>query len=126
LLLIRRRFSIDPCVACATATRPSTPQPPPDAQAEPCTGLEIAAATTPPISKKLPPVAAAPIRKKRVSTWAPTLETSATKSKLAQAKLRQYWLSTQRFVSRGETAMRDDTMLARRFQSAVRDVVCIN
>jgi hypothetical protein len=45
------------------------------------------------------------MRKKRVSTWAPTLETSAAKSKLAQAKLRQYWLSSQRLVSRGETAM---------------------
>jgi hypothetical protein len=89
LLLTSRKFSIDPCVACATATSPGTPHPPPDPQAEPSTGLEIALATSPPISKKLPPVDAVPIRKKRVSVCAPASEGIARKSKLAQTKPRQ-------------------------------------
>jgi hypothetical protein len=63
-----RRFSTEPCVACATATNPGTPQLPPSSQGSESAGLEIALASTPPISKKLPAVAAAPMRKKWVSS----------------------------------------------------------
>src|SRR5215467_9005366 len=43
--------------------RPGTPQLPPCSQGGEPAGLEMALAITPPISKKLPEVAAAPIRK---------------------------------------------------------------
>src|ERR1700730_231491 len=58
-----RRFSTEPCVACVTATRPGTPQLPPCSQGGEPAGFEIAPAITPPISKNVPEVAAAPIRK---------------------------------------------------------------
>src|SRR5271155_6052741 len=58
-----RRLSTEPCVACVTATRPGTPQLPPCSQGGEPAGFEIALAITPPISKKVPEVAAAPIRK---------------------------------------------------------------
>src|SRR5580692_2820512 len=58
-----RRFSTEPCVACVTAMRPGTPQLPPCSQGGEPAGFEIALAITPPISKKVPEVAAAPIRK---------------------------------------------------------------
>ena len=58
-----RRFSTEPCVACVTATRPGTPQLPPCSQGNEPAGFEIALAITPPISKKVPEVDAAPIRK---------------------------------------------------------------
>src|SRR5271166_1113462 len=60
---IMRRFSTEPCVACATATRSGTPQLPPRSHGCEPTGFEIALAITPPISKKVPEVAAAPMRK---------------------------------------------------------------
>src|SRR5579885_3610906 len=108
-------FSSEPCVACATATRPGTPQPPPWPQRGACPGLEIALAMTPPISKKLPPVAAVPMRKKRVS-WAAAAAPSAAKSKLAQTMPRQPRRTSRKTVLHGETAMRDDTMPASRLQ----------
>src|SRR5271163_1626742 len=58
-----RRLSTEPCVACVTATRPGTPQLPPCSQGGEPAGFEIALAITPPISKKVPEVAAAPMRK---------------------------------------------------------------
>src|SRR5437899_1921653 len=58
-----RRFSTEPCVACVTATRPGTPQLPPCSHGGEPVGFEIALAITPPISKKVPEVAAAPMRK---------------------------------------------------------------
>src|SRR5437016_623887 len=58
-----RRFSTEPCVACVTATRPGTPQLPPCSQGDEPTGFDMALAITPPISKKVPDVAAAPMRK---------------------------------------------------------------
>src|SRR5271163_1731449 len=58
-----RRLSTEPCVACVTATRPGTPQLPPCSHGGEPAGFEIAAAITPPISKKVPEVDAAPIRK---------------------------------------------------------------
>src|SRR4051794_1937520 len=58
-----RRFSTEPCVACVTATRPGTPQLPPCSHGGEPAGFEIALAITPPISKKVPEVDAAPIRK---------------------------------------------------------------
>jgi hypothetical protein len=81
----------------------------------------MAPATIPPISKKLPPVAAVPIRKKRVSgpvaaTARAAMQTAIIKSKLAQAKPRQQYFRIPIIVSRGETAMDDDTMLHRRLQ----------
>src|SRR5690242_9543104 len=60
---IMRRFSTEPCVACATATRPGTPQLPPCSHGGEPGGLEMALAISPPTSKKVPEVAAAPIRK---------------------------------------------------------------
>src|SRR6516162_4201779 len=60
---IKRRFSTEPCVACVTATRPGTPQLPPCSQGGEPAGFEIALAITAPISKKVPEVAAAPMRK---------------------------------------------------------------
>src|ERR1700739_3892059 len=60
---IMRRFSTEPCVACATATKSGTPQLPPRSQGCEPAGFEIALAITPPISKKVPEVDAAPIRK---------------------------------------------------------------
>jgi hypothetical protein len=74
---------------------------------------------TPPISKKLPPVEAVPIRKKRGSVCAHAPEGKAKKSKLAQARPRQQWFSTQRLVSSGETSMGNDTMLAKRLQPTI-------
>src|SRR5689334_25433318 len=62
-----RRFSTEPCVACVTATNPGTPQLPPCSQGGEPAGFEIAPAITPPISKKVPEVAAAPMRKNWVS-----------------------------------------------------------
>src|SRR5713226_2517914 len=115
---MRRRFSIEPGVAWATATSPRTPQLPPRPQAGPPAGLEIALATRPPISKKLPPVAAVPIRKKRGSCASAAAPTDAPKSKLAQTRPRQRCHTT--FVSRGETAMGDDTMPHRRLQPGCR------
>src|SRR5437870_4520077 len=53
----------DPCVAGVTATRPGTPQLPPCSQGDEPTGFDMALAITPPISKKVPDVAAAPMRK---------------------------------------------------------------
>ena len=84
----------------------------------------MAPATTPPISKKLPPVAAVPMRKKRGSDpfaakHAAAMQTAIIKSKLAQVMPRQQNLPIQTIVSRGETAMRDDTMSARRLQPAL-------
>jgi hypothetical protein len=76
----------------------------------------MAAATTPPISKKLPPVAAVPIRKKRASGAAAAMHTTIIKSKLAQAKPRQQYFRIPTIVSRGETAMGDDSMLHCRLQ----------
>jgi hypothetical protein len=81
----------------------------------------MAPATTPPISKKLPPVAAVPIRKNRASgaaaaTARAVMHTPIIKSKKAQAKLRQQYFRNPTIVSRGETAMDDDTMLHRRLQ----------
>src|SRR5438270_12411839 len=58
-----RRFSTEPCVACVTATRPGTPQLPPCSHGGEPAGCEIALAITPPISKKVHEVDAAPIRK---------------------------------------------------------------
>src|SRR6516162_5495310 len=60
---IRRRFSTDPWVAWVTATRPGTPQLPPWPHGGEPAGFEIALAITPPISKKVPEVAAAAMRK---------------------------------------------------------------
>src|SRR5215472_5908895 len=62
-----RKFSTEPCVAWVTATSPGTPQLPPCSQGGAPSGFEIALAITPPISKKVPEVAAAPMRKNRVS-----------------------------------------------------------
>src|SRR5215472_3123959 len=62
-----RKFSTEPCVAWVTATSPGTPQLPPCSQGGEPSGFEIALAITPPISKKVPEVAAAPMRKNRVS-----------------------------------------------------------
>src|SRR5271169_2878260 len=59
----KRRFSTEPWVACVTATRPGTPQLPPCSQGGEPAGFEIALAITPPISKKVPEVDAAPMRK---------------------------------------------------------------
>src|SRR5438105_14085635 len=64
---IIRRFSTEPCVAWVTATRPGTPQLPPCSHGGEPADFEIALAITPPISKKVPEVAAAPIRKNRIS-----------------------------------------------------------
>ena len=105
---------------------------PPCPQGGPPAGPEIAPATTPPISKKLPPVAAVPIRKKRVSgvVLVAAIATAVTnkaaiKSKLAQVMPRQQDLPIQTIVSRGETAMRDDTMSARRLQPALWEKRCL-
>jgi hypothetical protein len=81
----------------------------------------MAPATMPPISKKLPPVAAVPIRKKRASGAVAAIaraamHTAIIKSKLAQAKPRQQYFRIAIIVSRGETAMEDDTMLLRGLQ----------
>src|SRR5215472_8194653 len=62
-----RKFSTEPCVAWVTATSPGTPQLPPCSQGGEPSGFEIALAMTPPISKKVPEVAAAPMRKNWVS-----------------------------------------------------------
>src|SRR5215469_10568219 len=62
-----RKFSTEPRVACVTATSPATPQLPPRSQDGVPSGFEMALAITPPISKKVPEVAAAPMRKNRVS-----------------------------------------------------------
>src|SRR5438067_8427181 len=125
-----RRFSIEPGVACATATRPGTPQLPPRPQGGAPVGPEIAPATTPPISKKLPPVAAVPIRKKRVSGAVAARATAVTnkavaKSKLAQEMPRQPYLRLGIIVSRGETAMEDDSMPVWRLQPALREKHCL-
>src|SRR6266446_1060172 len=111
---MRRRFSIEPGVAWATATRPRTPQLPPRRQSGPSVGLEIALATRPPISKKLPPVAAVPIRKNRGSWASATAPSNVAKNKLAQTRPRQICQTI--LVSRGETVMGDDTTLHRRLQ----------
>src|SRR5690348_11744793 len=75
----------------------------------------MALAMMPPISKKLPAVAAVPIRKKRASSAAVVLS-SAAKTKLAQTMPRQQILRHQTIVSRRETAMGDDSMLPHRLQ----------
>src|SRR6516165_2262034 len=74
------KICTEPSVACATAISPGTPQLPPSSQGGESTGLEIALASTPPISKKLPAVAAAPIRKKFASSALPGIvrQTSRT------------------------------------------------
>src|SRR5215471_4652988 len=64
---IIRRFSTEPWVACVTATSPGTPQFPPCSQGGEPADFEMALAITSPISKKVPEVAAAPMRKKRAS-----------------------------------------------------------
>jgi hypothetical protein len=114
--LIIRRLSIEPWVVWATATSPGTPQLPGLAQVGVPGGLEIALATMPPISKKLPAVAAVPMRKKRASSAATALPSSAAKTKLAQTKLRQHIARHATIVSRRETVMDDDSMLATRLQ----------
>lgn len=63
----------------------------------------------PPTSKKLPPVDAAPIRKKSVSVCAHAPK-QTTKSKLAQANPRQQQLITRLLISAGETAMANHIM----------------
>src|SRR5215831_2786016 len=62
-----RKFSTEPWVACVTATRPGTPQLPPRSQGGDPADFEMALAITSPISKKVPEVAAAPMRKNRAS-----------------------------------------------------------
>src|SRR5690348_2630223 len=62
-----RKFSTEPWVACVTATSPGTPQLPPWSHGGEPADFEIALAITPPISKKVPEVAAAPMRKNRAS-----------------------------------------------------------
>jgi hypothetical protein len=89
----------------------------------------MAAATTPPTSKKLPPVAAVPIRKKRGSDplaarHTAAMHTAVAKSKQAQAMPRQPYLSIRIIVSRRETAMRDDNMLPGELQPALRENSC--
>src|ERR1044071_7917700 len=114
-----RNFWTERGGAGAPPTTRGPPQVPPSPRGGPPAGPEIAPATTPPISKKLPPVAAVPIRKKRVSgllvvaaiATAVTNKT-AIKSKLAQVMPRQQDLPIRTIVSRGETAMGDDTMSA--------------
>src|SRR5690349_9388984 len=102
-----RRFSIDPGVACAIATSPRTPQLPPCPQGGPPCGLEIALATTAPILKKLPPVAAVPIRKKRGSDpfaarHAVAMYRATMKAPLTRATPRQPHLRIWIIVSHGE------------------------
>ncbi len=80
----------------------------------PSAGLEIALATRPPTSKKLPPVAAVPMRKNRGSWASAAAHSDVAKNKLAQTSPRQICHST--LVSRGETIIGDDTMLHRRLQ----------
>src|SRR3984893_6097562 len=65
------RLSTDPFVAWAPATRPGTPQLPPCSHGAEAAGLEMALASTPPTSKKLPAVAAAPMRKMGISCALP-------------------------------------------------------
>jgi hypothetical protein len=71
---------------------------------------------TPPISKKLPAVAAVPMRKKRASSAAMMPDARAAKNKLAQTKPRQNHLCNVRFVPPGETAIGDDSMVVRCLQ----------
>src|ERR1700760_4414062 len=81
-----RRFSTEPCVACVTATRPGTPQLPPCSQGGEPAGFEIALAITPPISKKVPDVAAAPMRKNCAScALGETCPKSRPRAKIAAA-----------------------------------------
>src|SRR5205085_8847575 len=91
-----------------------TPQLPACSQGGASSGLEIALAITPPISKKLPPVAAVPILKYRVSSARAAAASRPAKSKLAQRRLRQQCQTL--LVSPRETAMGDDTMLDRQLQ----------
>jgi hypothetical protein len=53
------------------------------------------------------------------------MQTAIVKSKLAQVMPRQQNLPIQTIVSRGETAMRDDTMSARRLQPALWEKRCL-
>src|SRR6266436_8214001 len=103
---IIRRLSTDPCVAWATATRPETPQLPPCSHGGEAAGLEMALASTPPISKKLPAVAAAPMRKKGISCALPgaARPTIASTATTAHAKHRPERRNSESIVSPGETA----------------------
>src|SRR6516164_11152651 len=104
-----RRFSTDPCVASATATSPGTPQLPPSSQGSESAGFEIALARTPPISKKLPAVAAAPMRKNRVSCApAGVVVHSKRTTTAAPNGVQQSRPSTESIVSPGETAVFED------------------
>jgi hypothetical protein len=76
----------------------------------------MALAMMPPISKKLPAVAAVPMRKKRASSAATVTEHKTAKSKLAQTKPRQNRTGNVFFVPRGETAIGDDNMVVRCLQ----------
>src|SRR6516162_2973326 len=104
-----RRFSTEPCVASATATSPGTPQLPPSSQGSESAGLEMALASTPPISKKLPAVAAAPIRKNRAS-WASADVVGHNRRATVTAAngLRQQRPNRENIVSPGETAIFED------------------
>jgi hypothetical protein len=76
----------------------------------------MALAMMPPISKKLPAVAAVPMRKKRASSAAAVTEHKTAKSKLAQTKPRQNRARNVFFVPRGETSIGDDNMVVRCLQ----------
>src|SRR6516165_1242914 len=104
-----RRFSTEPCVASATATNPGTPQLPPSSQGSESAGLEMALASTPPISKKLPAVAAAPMRKNRTScASAGAVGHSGRAIMTAANGLLQRRPNLENIVSPGETAISDD------------------
>src|SRR6516162_4514939 len=104
-----RRLSTEPCVASATATSPGTPQLPPSSQGSESAGLEIAPASTPPISKKLPAVAAAPMRKKRGSCApAGVVRHNRRTMTTAPSGLRQRTPNIESIVSPGETAVLED------------------
>src|SRR5207245_7733585 len=107
---IIRRLSTDPFVAWATATRPGTPQLPPCAHGGESAGLEIALAITPPISKKLPAVAAAPMRKKGISCAVPgaACPSRASTATTANARHRPEGRNSESIVSPGETAISED------------------
>ncbi len=102
---IIRMLSTEPCVACATATSPGTPQLPPRSQGGAPGGLEIAPAMTPAISKKLPPVPAAPMRKNCASgaSAAAAAVASASIRPTARPKPRRRRPEAHDIVSPGET-----------------------
>src|SRR5271166_3819704 len=107
---IMRRFSTEPCVAWATATRSGTPQLPPRSQGWEPAGFDIALAITPPISKKVPEVEAAPMRK-NFASCAPAERAPQRRLRTTAAAAHgphQRTSNMEDIVSPGETAISEN------------------